>query len=322
MIKFTIIIPTYNYGHYITYSLESVLKQTYTNWECLIIDNASTDSTEQICKNYLIDNRFIYYKLLQNKGPAIARNYALKKATGTYILFLDADDLIEINKLKRASIIINKYNSDFIFTNYSLFDDNNNDNIQLFKQQFSKGIINCITIQHKLIYSNIFAISCIISNISILKQINYFDESLSYNEDWDLWLRSSLQIATYFYDDSENSTTLIRNHNNSYSKNRFLMYVSGLVICKKNYNILNSTQKKIFIKKILSHRYEIKYNLIKQYNTNMLDFDNSVLLINSYKILQNEFTLFIKLLRIIPSFFISLYVNLLKIQYFVISKCL
>ena len=93
----SIIIPTFNSSKYLKATLDSVLSQTYANWECILIDDGSIDLTETISVNYQEkDNRFQLYKRPVDlpKGPSSARNYGVSKAKGDYLIFLDADDLL------------------------------------------------------------------------------------------------------------------------------------------------------------------------------------------------------------------------------------
>lgn len=88
----SIIIPTYNRAPILTRAVNSVLRQTYENWELIIVDDCSTDNTEEVIKKEFDDKRINYYKLDVNKGNAGARNKGVEKATGEYIAFLDSDD--------------------------------------------------------------------------------------------------------------------------------------------------------------------------------------------------------------------------------------
>lgn len=93
----SIIIPTFNSSKYIKATLDSVLSQTYSNWECILVDDGSVDLTENISINYHYkDQRFQLYKRPEDlpKGPSSARNYGVKMAHGEYLIFLDADDLL------------------------------------------------------------------------------------------------------------------------------------------------------------------------------------------------------------------------------------
>jgi len=93
----SIVIPTFNSSEYLKSTLDSVLSQTYVNWECILVDDGSIDLTETISVNYQEkDHRFQWYKRLEDlpKGPSSARNYGVSKAKGDYLIFLDADDLL------------------------------------------------------------------------------------------------------------------------------------------------------------------------------------------------------------------------------------
>ena len=96
----SIIMPAYNCGRFIKESIDSVLAQTYTNWELLIVDDCSTDNTKAIVSTY-DDKRIRYMRNPQNMGAALTRNKALREAKGRYIAFLDADDMWLPEKLER-----------------------------------------------------------------------------------------------------------------------------------------------------------------------------------------------------------------------------
>ncbi|KAB2867528.1 MAG: glycosyltransferase family 2 protein, partial [Bacteroidales bacterium] len=90
----SVIIPTYNAERFIIETLTSVINQSYTHWECIIIDDGSTDSTKEIIDEYCkADNRIKYY-YQKNSGPSVARNVGVKIALGEYIQFLDSDDVL------------------------------------------------------------------------------------------------------------------------------------------------------------------------------------------------------------------------------------
>lgn len=116
----SIIIPTYNCGDFIGKALDSILQQTYMNYEAIIIDDCSTDNTAQVAKGYENkDSRFKYYRLNNNLGAAAARNKGIELANGKYIAFLDADDVWFSNKLSKQIEFMkhNKYN--FTCTSYT-----------------------------------------------------------------------------------------------------------------------------------------------------------------------------------------------------------
>ena len=96
----SIIMPSYNCDRFISESIRSVLAQTYTNWELLIVDDCSTDNTALTVKAFT-DPRIHYQRNPQNEGAALSRNKALLAAKGRYIAFLDADDVWTPEKLEK-----------------------------------------------------------------------------------------------------------------------------------------------------------------------------------------------------------------------------
>lgn len=115
----SLIIPTYNRAHYISDTLDSVLKQTYTQWECIIVDDGSTDDTASIINTYVQqDNRFIYVKRPKDypKGGNGARNYGYKIAKGEFVNWFDDDDIMlpnflrdKINTIKTSQALVIGY---------------------------------------------------------------------------------------------------------------------------------------------------------------------------------------------------------------------
>lgn len=124
----SIIMPSYNTGKYIADSIRSVVNQTYTNWELIIVDDCSTDNTDLIVKQYLEDERIKYLKNEKNSGAAVSRNYALKEAKGKWIAFLDSDDLWHPEKLERQIAFMEENDYKFTYANYIEIDENSKSN--------------------------------------------------------------------------------------------------------------------------------------------------------------------------------------------------
>ena len=121
----SIIMPSYNTASYIKESIQSVLNQTYTNWELIIVDDCSTDETDEVL-NTIIDSRIKYFKNKENSGAAISRNKALREARGQWVAFLDSDDLWMPNKLEKQINFMKKNGYTFSYTNYEEIDENGN----------------------------------------------------------------------------------------------------------------------------------------------------------------------------------------------------
>ncbi len=120
----TIIIPTYNRAHLIGETLDSVLAQTYQNWECLVIDDGSTDGTDALMQRYLkMDARFQYHHRPKNrlKGANACRNYGFEKSRGAYISFVDSDDIISSTFLEKRVAAFNSYECDYVIATTGSF---------------------------------------------------------------------------------------------------------------------------------------------------------------------------------------------------------
>lgn len=120
----SIITPTYNCGNFISETIESVLKQTYSNWEMIIVDDCSTDNTKTIVLEYSHrDSRIKYYCLETNSGAAVARTKAMEVAKGNYMAFLDSDDLWSSDKLEKQLNFMKENNVNFSCTTYEQIDE-------------------------------------------------------------------------------------------------------------------------------------------------------------------------------------------------------
>jgi glycosyltransferase involved in cell wall biosynthesis len=137
----SIIMPAYNAEKYIAEAIESVLNQTYINWELLITDDGSTDGTSQICSRYLlVDKRIKYIKTL-NKGVSAARNNGLERADGEYITFLDADDTIPNYSIKERVEYLEEHNAiDAVHGEISIRDEFLKIEFKVFKPFYYKNL--------------------------------------------------------------------------------------------------------------------------------------------------------------------------------------
>lgn len=115
----SVIVPAYNSEAFIHETIESIQKQTYENWELIIVDDCSDDKTVQIINKYMKDDlRIKIIEQNENKGTAVARNIAVKKARGEYLAFLDSDDLWKPEKLSKQLSFMKQNHYDFTSTSY------------------------------------------------------------------------------------------------------------------------------------------------------------------------------------------------------------
>ena len=124
----SIIIPTYNRANLIGETLESIVAQTYTNWECIIVDDGSTDATASVVENYTSkDSRFTYLKRPDNraKGGNAARNYGFEVSSGDLIQWFDSDDLMVKDKLEQKVKLFERPDVDFVVSKTKYFNKEN-----------------------------------------------------------------------------------------------------------------------------------------------------------------------------------------------------
>ncbi len=118
----SIIMPSWNTGRFIAETINSVIAQTYSNWELLIVDDCSTDDTDKIVASFK-DNRIKYFKNERNSGAALTRNRALREAKGEWIAFLDSDDLWAPKKLEKQIAFMKENGYSFSYHEYVKIDE-------------------------------------------------------------------------------------------------------------------------------------------------------------------------------------------------------
>jgi len=225
----SIIVPCYNQAHFLNECLSSVMKQTYTNWECIIVNDGSTDSTPQVAKKWVIKEKRYKYISKSNGGLSNARNTGIEKAKGDYFLFLDSDDIILPEKLKQSIDLLQNENTDVVITNFLRLKGNT----KKVKKAF------CILKKKYFTYENIllkwdskftFPPHCILISRKILGTCR-FNEKLKAKEDWVMWLNifekkpkvSFINKALVYYrihskNMTKDSNHMIKNMEKSYSE--------------------------------------------------------------------------------------------------------
>jgi glycosyltransferase involved in cell wall biosynthesis len=232
----SIIIPTYNRAHLISETLDSVLAQTYTNWECIVVDDSSTDDTENVVKAYVKkDNRFQFHKRPSNKpkGANACRNYGFEICNGEFINWFDSDDLMHEDKLKIQIAQMIESNKVLAVCQTMVFEGDISNLLGLRKDKiYSKDFFNdFITNEIKWLTQ-----SPIIKKTFLLEKKITFDESLHQSQERDYFVRLLSYISDY--DVEEKPLVYFRKHENSISYGK---YDSNKLISrfKVNCNILS-----------------------------------------------------------------------------------
>lgn len=187
---FSIIIPTYNRAYIIKSAIDSILKQTFKNYEIIVVDDGSTDNTETLIRSMNV-SKIIYFKT-ENYERGAARNLGISLASGNYITFLDSDDIFYSNHLSAVMGHITRLNfPKVLHLRYDIKDLKKKESKQ---SPLLKGNIN-----KQLIYGNFISCHAIFLEQSIAKQ-NMFNEDrfLAGLEDWELWLRIAPKYKIHY----------------------------------------------------------------------------------------------------------------------------
>jgi glycosyltransferase involved in cell wall biosynthesis len=232
---FSIIIPSYNRGHILPQAITSVLNQTYSNWELIIVDDGSTDNTSIVMNNF-IDIRINYLKK-ENGGVCSARNYGVNFSKGEYLVFLDSDDFVSKDWLQHfyeKIVIDSNLDPDIICSGLERVNLKTNESVFVKPTDHGNGAIGWAVV--------------IPGSFSVKKEFlietGLFDEKITYGENTELFMRfrskkPKLSYTNYFdlkYFPSEDGG----------SKNLINMIISNKIILEKHDSILSTSTKYLF----------------------------------------------------------------------------
>lgn len=284
--KISIIIPCYNQAQFLPETLQSVLDQTYTNWECIIVNDGSPDHTEEVALEWCEkDQRFIYLKK-ENGGLSSARNAGLEIAKGDYIQFLDSDDLLNEFKFEYQ---LNCFSDeiDAVISDYFPFDQATK---SFNRSRYVTPFANEEHFMNNLIYhwETGFSIPChcvLFKKELLEKNAIKFNEDLPNHEDWCFWIEffyfsrkiHNLKIALVSY----------RIHNESMCADDEKMKQGFIAACENNIKFFERQNNKSF--QLLS---EQKLNRIKGVdNSTFFNFKSYVKLFIPpiFFVLKNKF---------------------------------
>ena len=266
----SVIIPCYNYAHLLPDTLKNIQQQTFTDWECIIVDDGSTDNSSEVIPLLIKNDQRISYHFQNNSGPAVARNYGLKLAKGRYIQFLDADDLLENKKLEEQVRFLNQnrdcdivYSGVKYFSSFNpskLYNTINLDDSKPWMLNLS-GYGDIMILP--LLKGNIMVINSPLVRKTLFEKFGDMDKMLNFNEDWELWARFAIGNARFCFHNTPDTQALVRVHD-SYSKDAFKMFIYGLIACYKiNAKVTGKKYRKIMIPKINYHKRIIDEKLIE-----------------------------------------------------------
>ncbi len=195
----SIIVTCYNYGQYVADCLRSVQRQTFGDFEVIIIDDGSTDNSEQQIQPFLKDDRFRYIKQ-DNSGQANAKNRGIRESRAGLVAFLDADDLWVEKKLElQIPLFADHPQTGVVFSRVDLIDAEGNPLMREKPGKYLKPRRGRVS--QYLVYDNFIPFSSVIVRKTCFEQLGCFDEMFSMGIDWDLWLRFSTMYSFDYYDE-------------------------------------------------------------------------------------------------------------------------
>ena len=256
----TVYIPSKNYANYLNRSIESVIFQTFLEWELILIDDGSTDTSFEVMKKYVNQDNIQLYKTDSIGLPSVC-NFALAKANGKYILRLDGDDILNENALLvMVNSLESSMNYSFTFSDFALIDED--DRIISYELREALGIID-----H---YQNIPPHgACTLWNTQILREIGGYREDLGAQDGFDMWTKlkdaykfSHIKLPLFYYrQHAENMTSNSLKIQKARSaikldfvKEKFksMNPVTAIIPCRENYDFTkNLWSKQIYSKNLL-----------------------------------------------------------------------
>jgi len=298
----SVILPTYNRAHIIEKSIKSVLDQTFTNFELLIVDDGSDDNTEKVVKN-IDDPRIKYIKCMENKGANVARNIGISTAKADYIAFQDSDDEWYTDKLKKQVTAMQGSlpSIGVVYSGYWRMQDNKKTYIPTETTTQLEGDIS-----YQLLMSNFIGTPTMLIRKECFEKVGNFDEKLPRFQDWDLVIR----LSKYYHFKYINEATMNAYiQTDSLTSNQEAQFMAYKMIFKKHYNDF-SKDKKLFIK---SHEV---MGIQSYLNGNAKEGKDYMW--KAYKADPLNFKLLFKYILILPD--VSIYKKVQKIYQFFSSK--
>lgn len=230
----TVVIATYNYAHFIAQTLDSVLAQTYLDWECIVVDDGSTDNTREVVERYTKADQRIRYIWQENQRLAAARNTGIANSSGEYLQFLDADDLIESRKLEcQVDVLEHHPEIDIVYGDVRYIAAEKSDQRRLTAAEVNIPDVVRLSGEGKEVLSalargNITPTNCILLRRQVVSSVGPFEARA--NEAYDYWVRCAVQGKRFHFEDHDCARALVRLHPASMSRDRRMMIRSELLV--------------------------------------------------------------------------------------------
>lgn len=293
--KISVIIPCYNQGKYIDQAVESILNQSYKNFEIIIINDGSTDKdTNSLLKDYEKPNTKVYHT--KNQGLASTRNYGFELSTGDFIQFLDADDFLDEKKFEEH---IKEFKEDsslgVSYTNYKYFYEETKEYSES-QMQDKLGEDPFYDFVYKWQRGLSVPIHCGLFRKSIFESSPPFIKGFKAVEDWIMWVSIAKKKTKFKYLNKDFAFYRIQPNNMTRNKDfmlywvsRAISYIEDNIIEEKDKEIFHSEQQK-YLKSLIEVFYLAKFNLMIEECHRTIN-DKNTLLKDKDKIIEEKNTL-------------------------------
>ncbi len=213
-----VIIPCHDYGGFLAEALSSLQAQTYADWECVIVDDGSTDDTREVAAEFMSrDDRFTYLQR-ERGGPSRARNTGLAATSGEYVQFLDADDLLEPDKLRSHVDYLDRHpETGIVYGDAATFGSEREDRM-ISPVALGAPVGSGPHAVRRFVVRNPLVVEAPLVRRSVLDLVGMFSESLDFLEDWDLWTRCAVAGVAFARHAPRQTRALVRMHLMSMSR--------------------------------------------------------------------------------------------------------
>ncbi len=229
----SVIIPTYNYARYLPTALRSLQRQTYRNWECVVVDDGSSDDTAAVVERTVAGDPRVRYLAQDNLGMSAARNRGMATASGGYIQFLDADDALQERKLEIQVRCLERHPEvDIVLGAWGHWDGG--DSLAATPtagppppEGAGQPVVEA------LLRGNMIAINAPLLRADVIRAVGGFDEGIGAHEDWEFWLRCALRGLRYARVDGAAGSALVRPHRTSVSQDPVRMLEGAIRVRRR-----------------------------------------------------------------------------------------
>lgn len=277
----SIIVPCYQQAHYLPEALQSVLDQSYVNWECIIVNDGSPDTTEVVAQQWLKKDTRFHYLFKKNGGLASARNEGIRNSQGEFILALDADDILHSDYLKKTVAVLENNNNLAIVSCHSKFFVNSISYI-VDELKPSGTHYQDLMFQNHLVATSLYRKKC-------WEEVGGYDESMKKGfEDWEFWLNITKRGWEF---------TFVKEFLFYYRKAKKSMLVDTINNhAEANMEYIFRKHKELYINHF-GNTAEVLFYYIKTHRMGKMKIKNSI----EYKIgklIMKPFNLFIQLFKV------------------------